>query len=69
MIERVCFELKLCSGNAALVHDHQDELSAILRRVARAVESGDTAGTVSDSNGNAVGSWYVELTDDGEGEG
>ena len=37
------------------------ETAVILKRIAYAVEQGCTSGTVMDSNGNAIGSWDINM--------
>lgn len=37
------------------------ETAVILKRIAYAVEQGCTSGTVMDNNGNATGSWDINM--------
>lgn len=46
-------KMEFKTGNAAF--DDPDEIGRILRMVATQIDSGETSGTIRDSNGNRVG--------------
>ena len=52
------FKLEFETGNAAF--DETEEISRILRDVARRIETGATSGKIRDTNGNAVGSFSFD---------
>ena len=58
------FNLCIESGNAAFAEDPAAEISAILARVATAIDGGSTGGKARDTNGNTVGYWRLDATED-----
>lgn len=64
------FTMEFDTGNAAFADDNGgDEAAQILRYVAKQVADGFTSGLITDSNGNRIGTWYVEYTAQPEDEG
>ena len=52
------------SGNAAFAEDPGAEVSAILARIMAAIERDSEGGKVRDTNGNTVGYWRLDLSED-----
>jgi hypothetical protein len=57
------FELKIKSGDAAIVDAANYEIADMLRKAANKVADFETEGVLFDSNGNKVGSWFLDLGD------
>jgi hypothetical protein len=51
------FELKIATGNAAM--QTADAVASALRDVAQRLNQGFALGSVSDDNGNTVGTWVL----------
>lgn len=60
------FKLSVDCANAAFADDLFLELSAVLERVADAVERHNLDGSCRDSNGNTVGEFFVTDAEDDE---
>ena len=59
------FRLKIDSENAALVGPTATmEIERILNKVRGQVATGHESGIIMDVNGNRVGSWDLEVTED-----
>lgn len=58
------FTIEIDSDNAALVDDPINELSTICRKAVMRIDNGATEGKLLDSNGNAVGSFTYEASED-----
>lgn len=54
------FKLVIRTGNAAFDDNAGPEVARILRDASRAVDSGQTTGTLRDVNGNVVGSFELK---------
>ena len=65
-IENVQFDLRINSGNAALVDDPNAEIARMLRHIATGLDMGEEPHMIFDLNGNPVGtaSLYIEYDDD-----
>lgn len=65
-IEHVKFELKIESGNAAIVEQTTYEIGKLLTHAAMVLASDgvDCGGyALVDTNGNTVGNWSIEITE------
>jgi hypothetical protein len=51
------FTLTINTGNEAFFQDAGEEISRILRLVAKQASDGYYSGRINDSNGNHVGDW------------
>ncbi len=54
------FKLEINTANAAFETDGEYEIARLLKLAAKAVTSGDNAGSLYDYNGNHVGNWSVK---------
>ena len=52
------------TDNAAFEENAQEEISRILCKIARQVETGSEAGAVIDYNGNKIGRWDITAEGD-----
>lgn len=62
-------KIEFDSDNAAFEDDAQGETVRILRNIAKKIESGRTGEqAVHDINGNRIGEWFFEVSEDDEEE-
>ena len=61
MADDVEFRLTILSSGAALVEWPRDEVARLLRDAAESVDEGADSGTLRDFNGNAVGTWSLQV--------
>ena len=52
--------VKIKSNNDAFADGQADEVARILRKVTRAIEQGETSGSLLDFNGNKVGTFNLD---------
>lgn len=68
ILSSVAFEVKIDSGNAAMVQDPNTEVIRILQKIIAVLADNSPAsgvgGSVKDINGNTIGDWglYVDTT-------
>ena len=55
------FKIEFDTDNAAFVEGGADEVAGVLRHVIDLVQDGYLSGALTDSNGNQIGSWSLEL--------
>jgi hypothetical protein len=55
------FKIEFATDNAAFVEGGPDEVANVLRHVIGLVEVGYLNGPLTDSNGNRIGEWSLEL--------
>ena len=63
--------LQMSTGNASFEEWRKPyEIARILRTVAQKIEGSDraTEGILQDTNGNTVGRWFVDMSDDVESD-
>ena len=59
------FKLEIIdTSNAAFEDGRSAEVARILRNTANRLGQGQTAGNLHDANGNPVGQWYLEDSDE-----
>ncbi len=64
----VTFKLNIESEDAAIMDNPFDEVCKALEHTVSELESGKTSGTLRDTNGNKIGSYLMELPEEGEDE-
>jgi len=67
-VSTVEFNMKVSSGNAAMVEDPVGELTNMMKEIAVQINSyydmNQSSGKLRDTNGNTVGSWSMEIFED-----
>jgi len=61
------FKIEFSTSNAVFASEPDDECARILCAVAKRVEAGFSNGPVVDVNGNRIGYWSLDLSDQAEG--